>query len=77
MRPPENVTDIAPVKYYWREWYVRVLERGGRIIHYGPWLTEWAARKCAEVLLARFRYERRLDGQEQLRPRDGQGPTPT
>ena len=54
-----SVTVVEVVKYYWREYYVRVVD-GDRILHYGPWNTKTAAEYLVPVLWARFKYEGRL-----------------
>lgn len=62
MREPEDVVTIEPVEYaFGRDpWYTRVVEQGGRIIHYGPWATHWAANHAAKLLRSRFQREGRL-----------------
>ena len=55
---PTAVQDIEAVKYDWPEWYVRVTTPG-HIWHYGPWRTEWAARKLVHILRDRLAYEAR------------------
>lgn len=48
MRPTYH--DIEPVKYFWREWYVKALDAKGSIWHFGPWLTHTAAVYCAAII---------------------------
>jgi hypothetical protein len=50
----DKATDVAAVKYAWREWYTRVTYESGRVQHYGPWNSQWAANRLAERLQERF-----------------------
>ena len=54
---PMEVVTIEVVKYSWPDWYVRVTEATGRVWHYGPWKTEWAADQLVGILWARYAYE--------------------
>lgn len=52
---------MAAVKYAWREWYTRVTYESGRVQHYGPWNSQWAAQRLAERLQERFALKARGD----------------
>jgi len=69
-RSPEDVVAIEVVQYNQPNWwYVRAVERGGKVWHWEPFLSRWAADKAAEVLWARLRYEGQLaEGAEKRRP---------
>ena len=58
---PQDVVSVETVKYWWREWYTRVTERSGRVWHYEPLNTQWAAAKLRDILLDIFRREGRTD----------------
>lgn len=60
MRLPEGVVSVTAVKYDWKEWYVRVDEESGRVLHYAPLLTQWAAEAMVRVMRERFVYEGRM-----------------
>jgi hypothetical protein len=62
VREPEDVTEIVPVEYGFSRdpWYTKVVELGGRVIHYGPWATLWAATHASKLLRLRFKREGRL-----------------
>lgn len=64
MREPDDVVGIEAVKYYWREWYTKVTEHGGRIWHYPPLNSEWAARQLAQILRRIYTYEGRMHDQK-------------
>ena len=57
---PHDVVDIRPVKYYWREWYTRVTEASGKVWHYEPLNTEWAARQLGKILALAFKQSGRM-----------------
>jgi hypothetical protein len=44
---------VESVKYAWPEWYTRLTYASGRVVHWGPWMTKWAADKCGDILKRR------------------------
>lgn len=69
MREPSDIVRIEAVKYYWRQWYVKATEKGGRIWHWPPLNTWWAAQQGAHILHDRLRYEGKLHDSADPQPR--------
>jgi hypothetical protein len=52
VKSPTQITRVEAVQYHGPDWYTRVTEDSGRIVHYGPYRSRWAAQKLADLILS-------------------------